>query len=338
MNRMHASMQAVCVQRIREGMPLAEDFAVCDRPVPEPGDRQVLVRVRWLSLDPFLRAQLGGRHLASSPTPGDIVPGYGIGQVLEDRTGRFDTGTLVVAPTGWSEYAVVDADQANPVHTGAAPVTTALGVLGIPGLTAWSGVHRMLEPKPGQTILVSSAAGTVGAVAGQLCKAAGCRVVGISSRAEKCAMAVDEYGFDACVSRLDEHFIERLRDACPDGIDGYFDNVGGAVLEAALSILRPRARVVLCGLIDQYSRAERPPGPNLGPVIAARARLQGLVVYDHLPAFARCREELGTMLEAGTLRCREHVVEGLEHAATGFIGLLEGRYLGKVVVKLEQSA
>ncbi len=334
MDGLHSTMQAVCLRQVPQGLPQLQDFELQQLPLPVPGDGQLLVRVSHLSLDPFLRAQLGGRYALPCPPLGSIVPGYGIGTVIEDRTGRFQIGDVVTGMTGWAEFATIDANTAAVVDTALAPASTAVGVLGIPGLTAWAGVRRILQPKAGQTILVSTAAGAVGSVVGQLCKAAGCRVVGIAGSAQKCAIVTNEFGFDACVSYRDADFAQALRAACADGIDGYFDNVGGAVLEAALSLLRLHARVVLCGLSDQYNRAERPAGPNLGPVIGARARLEGLVVYDHLADFAQCRAELAQMIAAGTLRYREHIHDGLAAAPAGFIGLLKGENLGKALVRL----
>ncbi|WP_313317235.1 NADP-dependent oxidoreductase [Stenotrophomonas sp.] len=334
MDGLHTTMQAVCLRQVPQGMPQAQDFELRQLPLPLIGDGQLRVQVQWLSLDPFLRAQLGCRYAVPCPPLGSIVPGYGIGTVVEDRSGRFQLGDVVTGMTGWAEFAAMDANAASLVDAALAPVSTAVGVLGIPGLTAWAGVRRILQPKAGQTILVSTAAGAVGSVVGQLCKAAGCRVVGIAGSAQKCAIVTDEFGFDACVSYRDADFAASLRAACPDGIDGYFDNVGGAVLEAALSLLRLHARVVLCGLSDQYNRAERPAGPNLGPVIGARARLEGLVVYDHLGDFAQCRSELAQMIAAGTLRYREHIHDGLATAPAGFIGLLNGDNLGKALVRL----
>ena len=328
-------MQAVCLRHLPQGMPQVEDFDLRTLPVPTPAPNQVLVQVHWLSLDPFLRAQLGGRYVAPCPPLGSIVPGYGVGTVVHDASGQFAHGQWVTGLTGWAQYAAVEAQALSPVDEGLAPVSTAVGVLGIPGLTAWAGVHRILAPTAGQTIVISTAAGAVGSVAGQLCKAAGARVVGLSSTDEKCALVTDVYGFDACINYRREDFSDALRAACPQRIDGYFDNVGGAVLETALSQLAVRARVVLCGLSDQYNRAERPAGPNLGPVIGARARLEGLVVYDHLSDFAACRQALAALIAAGQLRYREHIHDGLHNAAAGFIGLLRGENTGKALVRVE---
>jgi NADPH-dependent curcumin reductase CurA len=330
-----ATMQAVCLRQLPQGMPQLQDFELQTLPVPRAEVGQVLMQVHWLSLDPFLRAQLGGRYVAPCPPLGAIVPGYGVGTVVEDASGRFSPGQWVTGMTGWAQYAAVAAEALSPVDPTLAPPSTAVGVLGIPGLTAWAGVRRILEPQPGQTILISTAAGAVGSVAGQLCKAAGARVVGLSSTDEKCALVTDVYGFDACINYRREDFADALSAACPQRIDGYFDNVGGAVLETALSQLALRARVVLCGLSDQYNRAERPAGPNLGPVIGARARLEGLVVYDHLTDFDICRTELSALIASGQLHYREHIHDGLVNAAAGFIGLLRGENTGKALVRVE---
>lgn len=335
MQRVPATMQAVCLRAIPQGMPQLSDFSLQSLPVPPMQAGQVLVRLHWLSLDPFLRAQLGGRYVAPCPPLGAVVPGYAVGQVVEDTTGRFAAGAWVTGLLGWAQYAVADANALQAVDATLAPPATAVGVLGIPGLTAWAGVRRILDPQPGQTIVISTAAGAVGSIAGQLCKAAGARVVGLTSTDEKCALVTGTYGFDACVNYRAPDFADALRAACPQRIDGYFDNVGGAVLETVLGQLALRARVVLCGLSDQYNRAERPPGPNLGPVIGARARLEGLVVYDHLADFATCRQELAGLIAAGQLHYREHIHHGLEQAAAGFIGLLNGENTGKALVAVE---
>lgn len=335
MQRVPATMQAVCLRAIPQGMPQLSDFSLQSLPVPPMQAGQVLVRLHWLSLDPFLRAQLGGRYVAPCPPLGAIVPGYAVGQVVDDASGRFVAGTWVTGLLGWAQYAVADANALQAVDATLAPPSTAVGVLGIPGLTAWAGVHRILAPEAGQTIVISTAAGAVGSIAGQLCKAAGARVVGLTSTAEKCDLVTGTYGFDACVNYRAPDFADALRAACPQRIDGYFDNVGGAVLETVLGQLALRARVVLCGLSDQYNRAERPPGPNLGPVIGARARLEGLVVYDHLADFGTCRQELAGLIAAGQLHYREHIHHGLEQAAAGFIGLLNGENTGKALVAVE---
>ncbi len=331
------TQQAIQLLRHPQGMPQGADFGLVRRPLPVPAEGELLLRTHILSLDPYLRPLLGGRYAVPQPALGTIVPGMGLAQVVGGDDKTFALGTWVVGETGWCEYAVARPATLRRVDPALAPPSTALGVLGIPGLTAWAGMKRIAQPQAGETVLVSTAAGAVGSVAGQLAKAAGCRVVGITSSEAKQRIVVEEFGFDGCVSYRSASFREDLRSACPDGIDIYFDNVGGAVLEAALSILRPRARVVLCGLSDQYNRSERPPGPNLGPVIGARARLQGLVVYDHLQDFAQCQAELAAMISAGTLRYREELHVGLEQAPGAFIGVLRGDNLGKALVQIGEA-
>ena len=294
----------------------------------------MLLRTHWLSLDPYLRPLLAGRYAIPRPPLGDVVPGSALSQVLHSNSDRFGPGDWVVADTGWSDYAVAGADTLRRVDPDQAPLSTALGVLGIPGLTAWAGLKTIARPQPGETVLVSTAAGAVGSVVGQLARRAGCRTVGIAGLPEKCAIAREAFGFDECVSHLSANLAEDLRAACPDGIDVYFDNVGGPVLEAALSLLRPRARVVLCGLSAQYNQAERPPGPNLGPVIGARATLQGLVVFDHLARFDEFSAEVAPWVRDGSVQYRESISEGLAAAPAAFIAMMAGRNLGKSLVRV----
>lgn len=329
------TQKVIQLLRPPQGMPKPTDFGLAQRPLPTPEAGQLLLHCRILSLDPFLRPLLGGRYGVPAPATGSVVPGFGLARVISQGNGEFPAGSWVVAETGWCEYAAAKPSALRRVNPALAPVSTALGVLGIPGLTAWAGLKRIAQPQAGETVLVSTAAGAVGSVAGQLAKVAGCRVIGITSSPTKQRIVVDEFGFDACVSYRSEAFLDELRTACPDGIDVYFDNVGGEVLKAALSILRQKARVVLCGLSDQYNSSERPPGPNLGPVVGARARLEGLVVHDHLHDFAQCQAELAAMIDAGTLRYREEFHHGLAQAPTGFIDLLNGKNLGKALVQLE---
>ena len=325
-------MRVVRVARYPQGIPQADDFALDTAPLPVPGPGQVLLRNLWLSIDPYLRPLLAGRYVVPRPPLGACVPGGSLARVVGG--GALAEGTLVVADTGWSEYAVADAGSVRVVPDDGLPPTTALGVLGIPGLTAWAGMRTIADPRPGETVLVSTAAGAVGSVAGQLARIAGCRVVGIAGGAGKCRIATREFGFDACVDHRAGDLVAALREACPDGVDVYFDNVGVQVLEAALACLRRRARIVLCGLSGQYNDAVPPPGPHLGPVIGARARMEGLVVYDHLHRFEAFREEVAPLLRSGALRYREHVHEGLERAPEAFVSLMQGGNLGKALVRL----
>ena len=318
------TQQAVQLLRYPVGAPQVDDFGLVSRAVPPPGAGQVLLQTQVLA----------GRYVMPRPALGTIVPGMALARVVQSEHPGFAVGSWVVGETGWCEYAVADPASLRPVDPALAPASTALGVLGIPGLTAWAGLNSIARPQRGETVLVSTATGAVGSVAGQLARFAGCRTVGIVGLEDKRQIALDDFGFDACVSYLGPNFVDELRAACPEGIDVYFDNVGGAVLEAAVSLLRRHARVVLCGLSSQYNQDQRPPGPNLGPVIGARARLEGLVVYDHLYRFAEFHAEVAPLVRSGALRYREEVSEGLASAPQTFVGLMQGRNRGKALVSV----
>ena len=332
------TQQAVQLLRYPVGAPQVADFGLSHLAVPQPAAGQVLLRTHILSLDPYLRPLLAGRYVVPRPALDSVVPGIGLARVVRSDQPGLVVGEWVVGETGWCEYAVAEPVKLRRIDPALAPVSTALGVLGIPGLAAWAGLGSIARPQKGETVLVSTATGVVGSVAGQLAKRAGCRTVGIVGLEDKRQIALDEFGFDACVSYLSPSFVDDLHAACPDGIDVYFDNVGGAVLEAAISLLRLHARVVLCGLSSQYNQEQRPPGPNLGPVIAARARLEGLVVYDHLHRFAEFQAEVAPLIRSGALRYREEVNEGLESAPQAFVGLMQGRNRGKALVRVGDSS
>jgi NADPH-dependent curcumin reductase CurA len=331
------TQQAVHLLRYPVGAPQLEDFGVARVAVPQPVAGQVLLRTQILSVDPYLRPLLAGRYVVPRPDLGSVVPGQALARVVQDG-GGFAVGDWVVGETGWCEYAVADPPSLRRVDPTLAPASTALGVLGIPGLAAWAGLASIGHPRKGETVLVSTATGVVGSVAGQLARRAGCRTVGIVGLEDKRRIATDEYGYDDCVSYLSPDFVAELKAACPDGIDVYFDNVGGAVLEAAISLLRRHARVVLCGLSSQYNQEQRPPGPNLGPVIGARARLEGLVVYDHLHRFAQFQAEVAPLIRSGALRYREEFSDGLERAPQAFVDLMHGRNRGKTLVRVGDEA
>lgn len=330
--------RCVVLARDVHGMPQPENFAVATRPVAETGPGQMLVRVEWLSIDPYLRPLLAGRHLAARPMVGDTIPGIGLGRVVATGDSRFPEGSALVGETGWREWALVDATSARPVDLSRAPAEAHLGVLGIPGLTAWAGLRTIAQPKAGETVVVSSAAGSVGSVATQLARESGARVVGINGSAAKNELSITRFGCHAAVDYKRADFAAALREACPDGVDVYFDNVGGMVLETTLSMLRRHARIVLCGLIDQYNSDERPKGPNLGPVIGARARMEGLVVYDHVARFPEFVDETAPKLADGRIQWLADIAEGLASAPTQFAGLLAGRNLGKALVRVGTRA
>ena len=319
----------VTVARCPEGNPTPEDFALRPALQPESG---VAVEVRYLSLDPYLRGRLSGRHVTGTIAPGEPMESELIVRTLEDSAAG-PAGTLARAFGPWQARARLPEQALTPVPEGLEPPSLALGVLGMPGLTAYAGVERILKPAPGQTLVVSAAAGPVGATVGQLGKAAGARVIGIVGSPEKADWLRQAAGFDDCIDRH-APLAEGLDAHCPDGIDMYFDNVGGAVLQAVMERLALNARVALCGLMEQYNQSAVPPGPNPGLVIRARATLKGLVVYDHEDLRPRMEQELGARIRDGSLACKEAVFEGLESAPTAFCRLMAGQTFGKTVVRL----
>ena len=324
------------------GEPKPSDFEVVDAPVPQPQDGQILVRTIWLSLDPYMRGRMNDVKSYVAPVElGQPMVGGTVGEVVESHDAAFRAGDIVLTYGGWQAYHVASSAGARVGAFGpitldpkAAPISTALGILGMPGMTAYVGLYDLGQPKPGETVVVSAAAGAVGSVVGQLAKIRGCRAVGIASSKDKCDYVVHELGLDACVSYRVPDLAAVLRDACPNGIDVYFDNVGGDVLKAVLRLVNPFARIPLCGIISQYNATELPPGPNLGPVLVNRVTIRGFIVSDHVDRMPQFLAECGRWLREGRLKYREDVVDGLDRAPEAFIGLLRGRNLGKMLVKV----
>ena len=326
------------------GEPRLTDFEIVEAPRPTPGDGEILVRTIWLSLDPYMRGRMNDARSYAQPVElGGVMSAGTVGEVVESRHPGFRPGEFVLSYGGWQAYSVARAGtQPGPfgplkLDPGTAPISTALGVLGMPGMTAYVGLHDIGQPKAGETVVVSAAAGAVGSAVGQLARIRGCRAVGIAGSEEKCGYVVKELGFDACVSHRAPDLFAALQQACPKGIDVYFDNVGGDVLRTVLRLVNPFARVPLCGLISQYNATEPPPGPNLGPVLVNRVTIRGFIVSDHadrLPAFLA---DCGRWVRERRLKYREDIVEGLDQAPRAFIGLLEGRNLGKLLVKVSDD-
>lgn len=323
--------QQVTVVRRPQGLPKPEEFAL--GPAAEPEGPGVLCEALFISLDPYLRGRLSGRHISGPIALGEAMSSELVLRVAEPRNG-FRPGDLVRAFGPWQRRIRLPADALKPIPAQADPPSLALGALGMPGLTAYAGATRLLQPKPGQTALVSAAAGPVGATAGQLCKMAGARVVGIAGSPEKCAWLQDRAGFDAAIDRRRQPLREALDAACPNGIDRYFDNVGGDTLQAAMERLALGARVALCGLMEQYNQEAAPPGPNPGLIIRARATVQGLVVYDHEDLRGEMEAELGARIRDGALAFKEDLSEGLEQAPDAFCRLMAGKTFGKTLVKV----
>jgi len=322
------------------GAPREEDFRLESAPVEAPGPGRMLVRSIYLSLDPYMRGRMNdGPSYAAPVALGQTMTGRVVGQVVASELDGFAGGDFVWLEGGWQEYAVSDGAGVRRLDPAQAPISTALGVLGMPGLTAYVGLYDLGEPKPGETVAVSAATGAVGSLAGQLARLRGCRAVGIAGGPEKCRYAVEELGYDACVDHRALGLAERLREACPKGIDVYFENVGGQVLEAVLPLLNNHARVPVCGLISGYNAAGPGEGPDhlpqfLRQVLFRRLSFRGFIVGDHVARRERFLDEVGGWLREGKVRWREDVVEGLENAPAAFRGLLEGRNFGKLLVRL----
>ncbi|HXD97264.1 MAG TPA: NADP-dependent oxidoreductase [Candidatus Acidoferrum sp.] len=323
------------------GEPKPSDFEIVDVPAPAPGDGEVLCRTIYLSLDPYMRGRMSDRK---SYTPsveiGQPMVGGTVSEVIDSRHPVFEAGDFVLGYGGWQSHHIARAG-ASPGPFGplkldprAAPISTALGVLGMPGMTAYVGLLDLGQPKSGETVVVSAAAGAVGSIVGQLAKIKGCRAVGVAGSQAKCDYVVKELGFDACVSYRSPDLFAVLRDACPKGIDVYFDNVGGDVFNAVLRLVNPFARIPICGLISQYNATDMPPGPNLAPVLFNRLTLRGFIVSDHVDRMPAFLADTAGWLREGRLKYREDVVEGLDQAPRAFIGLLRGENLGKMLVRV----
>lgn len=312
-------------------MPVETDFDL--REVGEPGGEGILCETRFISVDPYLRGRLSGRHISGPIQPGEPMESELILRTLEPAPGLVE-GSLVRAFGPWQNRSRLPAEGLVPVPDTVSPPSLALGVLGMPGLTAYAGVRRYLRPEAGQTLVVSAAAGPVGATAGQLGRLAGARVVGIAGSEEKCRWLREAARFDATIDYRTEDLRDGLERNCPNGVDMYFDNVGGEMLNAVMTRLARQARVVLCGLMAQYNTDEPPPGPNPGLVIRARASLHGLVVYDHEDLRDEMIDELTPLVTDGDIACREFVSRGIESAAAAFCTLMRGENFGKTIVAL----
>ena len=316
------------------GFPQDSDFALDEVEVGERGAEEVLVRVLWVSVDPYQRGRMSqARSYAKSLEVGDVITSQSLGEVVESGDGRFSPGDLVVGQLGWQEYAVARGGSLRRVPDVLDPPTLALHVVGATGMTAYFGLLDVGQPKPGDTVVVSGAAGAVGHVAGQIAKLAGCRAVGIAGGEEKCTDCT-LYGYDAAVDYKDEGFRESLKGACPEGVDVYFDNVGGDVSAAVHRRLNIGARIVICGQISQYNLDR--PDPTFDPrlLIVYRARMEGFLINDYAHRFDEAGARLGRWVAEGKIRWREDVTDGLENAPATFMGMLRGENRGKALVKV----
>ena len=328
----------IVLARRPQGAPTAEDFRIERTAVPEPGPQQVLLRTRYLSLDPYMRGRMNeGPSYAPPVALNAPMVGQTVSVIAASNLPGFAVGEQVLANTGWQDYSLSDGRDLTRIDAAHGPASYALGVLGMPGLTAYVGLLDIGAPQPGETVVVAAASGAVGSLVGQIAKLKGCRAIGIAGGADKCAYAVGTLGFDACLDHREPELAQRLAAACPQGIDVYFENVGGAVLQAVVPLLNLRARVPVCGLVGWYNLDKLPAGPDRTPqllfmVLRQRVKLQGFIIFDHFNRMRAFREDMSGWLREGRVRYREEVIEGLESAPRGLMGMLRGENFGKLIV------
>jgi NADPH-dependent curcumin reductase len=333
--------QQILLDNRPTGEAVASNFKLVSSDTPALADGQVLVRHHFMSLDPYMRGRMNDAKSYAQPQAlGEVMGGGTAGEVVESKNPKFSVGDKVVGMGGWQEYSVVDANQPGAlrkVDTTHVPLSHYLGAVGMPGVTAWYGLVKIIEPKAGQTVVVSAATGAVGSAFGALAKARGCRAVGIAGGPDKCKYAVDELGFDVCIDYKQHKdaasLSKALKEACPDGIDGYFENVGGMILDAVLSRMNAFGKIALCGMIAGYDGQPLPMSyPQL--ILTNRLKIQGFIVSEHMDVWPEALKELGTLVGTGKLKPRETIAQGIAAAPEAFLGLLKGKNFGKQLVKL----
>ena len=323
------------------GAPVPANFRLEQVEKPSPSDGEVQLRNLYLSLDPYMRGRMSDAPSYAAPVGiGEVMGGGTVSLIETSRNPSYKEGDLVLANGGWQDYALSDGSGLSKLGSDVPHPTYALSLLGMPGFTAWHGLLKIGEPKAGETVVVASASGAVGSVVGQIAKIKGCRVVGIAGGADKCRFVVDTLGFDDCIDRRDPEFAASLEKAVPNGIDVYFENVGGAVFDAILPLLNVHARIPLCGVIANYNDTDLPVGSDRVPLLmrtllVKRIRLQGFIIAEHFgPEFMIFLKEVGGWVREGRIKIREDIVDGLENAPQAFIGLLEGKNFGKLVIRI----
>ncbi|MSP67805.1 MAG: NADP-dependent oxidoreductase [Alphaproteobacteria bacterium] len=322
------------------GEPKPSDFRMVETAIPTAGPGQVLARTIFLSLDPYMRGRMNaGKSYVRHLEIGEVMTGGAVSQVQASNDPRFKPGDIVEGRTGWQDYAAVDAGEVRRIAPDLAPISTAVGILGMPGMTAYTGLLNIGQPKAGETVVVGAASGAVGAAVGQIARIKGARAVGIAGGPDKCAHVKRDLGFDECLDHRAPGFAEALSKACPKGIDVYFENVGGPVFEAVLPLLNPFSRVPVCGIIAHYNATELPAGPNKVPVLmravlSNRITIRGFIVFDYADQQDEFLRTMSGWIREGRVKYREDVVDGLENAVEAFRGLLRGRNFGKLVVRV----
>lgn len=312
------------------------NFRLEDAPLPAPAEDEVLVKNLWLSLDPYMRGRMSdAKSYVKGVDIGEVMVGQTVGEVIESKSPAFQKGDKVLTQTGWQLFGSASGRDIFKIEEKkGAPLSYYLGVLGMPGMTAYFGLKEIGQPKAGETVVVSAASGAVGSVVGQLAKLWGCRAIGIAGGREKCDYVTRELGFDACIDYKAGNVVPALKEACPKGVDVYFDNVGGEILDAALARMNVHGRIVVCGTISDYNATEPYRPKNLRSVLVNRVKMQGMIVFDWKDRYGEALKVLGGYFAAGRLKTRESVVEGLDNAPRGLIGLLKGENFGKQLVRL----
>jgi hypothetical protein len=317
------------------GWVTEDNFRIEAAPIPKPGEGEVLVKNLWLSLDPYMRGRMNDtKSYAAKQELGEVMIGGTVGEVIESKNPKFAVGDKVAAMLGWQQYGLSKGAGLNKIDASRVPMSAFLGVLGMPGVTAWVGLLDICQPRPGETVVVSAASGAVGSVVGQIAKLKGCRAVGIAGGREKSAYVVKELGFDACVDYKAGKLNEDLKAAVPDGIDCYFENVGGEILDAVLRRMNAFSRIAVCGLISQYNATQPYGVKSFQSILTNRIKVQGFIVSDRMELWAKALPELIGWVASGKIKYRETVAQGLENAPKAFIGLLKGENFGKQLVKL----
>lgn len=333
--------RSIVLQQRPHGAPDADTFHMHEGPVPQPQEGQVLLRTLFLSLDPYMRGRISEAKSYADPVAiGAVMVGATVARVVASRHAGFEVGQLVLGYSGWQDYALSDGTGLNKLGADVGLASRALGVLGMPGFTAYMGLLDIGQPKAGETVVVAAASGAVGSLVGQIAKIEGARAVGIAGGTDKCRYVVEQLGFDACIDHRAPDFAAQLAAACPDGIDVYFENVGGAVFDAVLPLLNTKARVPVCGLIANYNATALPSGPDrLGllarTILTKRIKMQGFIIFDdYAPRYGEFLGQMSAWLDAGKIKFREDIVDGLDHAPQAFTGLLEGKNFGKLVIRV----
>ncbi|WP_265553919.1 NADP-dependent oxidoreductase [Serratia grimesii] len=340
---MHQNRRFLLASR-PHGEPTADNFRLETVPTPQPAAGQVLLRTVYLSLDPYMRGRMSDAPSYAPPVQiGEAMVGGTVSRVVTSQHPDFKPGDWVLGYDGWQDYALSDGSALRNLGPHLAHPTRLLGVLGMPGFTAYMGLTEIGQPKPGETLVVAAASGAVGSVVGQVAKLKGCRVVGVAGGKEKCRYVVEELGFDACIDHRAPDFAAQLAAACPQGIDIYYENVGGAVFDAVIPLLNTQARIPVCGIIAHYNATNLPAGPDRLPmlqglILRKRIRMQGFIIFDDFAeGFDEFLRQMSEWIEQGKIKFREDLVDGLENAPQAFIGLLQGKNFGKLVIRVGED-